>query len=323
MKSRVGVIFLILAGSVAAQVEGGSIIGRVRVQVAFVNGVCDRSADVRMMGRNGLVGEGVANDQCVVDFANIPVGTYHFVVSGQSIEETDTGSIVMDSTSGVELEVKVRRATDSEANGGGAAGPVILAADLAIPARAKKEFDKANELTTAQQWPQAIERLNKAIGIYPNYASAYNNLGAIYARTGDRAREREALEKALSINDHFAPAYVNVGRMDIATGDFPNAETALNRASALDPADPMTLVLLTYAEFMNRRFDETIATSRRAHTLQGSHAFVHQVAARAFEQKRQAANAIAELELFLKEEPSGTRAEIARKELKEVKAIPH
>jgi hypothetical protein len=74
---------------------------------------------------------------------------------------------------------------------------------------------------------------------------------------------------------------------------------------------------------MNRHLDQAIATSRKAHTLPGVHAFVHQVAARAYEQKRDAANAITELEQFLKEEPEGARAEIARKELAEVRAIPY
>jgi hypothetical protein len=83
----------------------------------------------------------------------------------------------------------------------------------------------------------------------------------------------------------------------------------------------MTLVLLTYAEFMDRHFDQVIATSRKAHTLQGTHAFVHQVAARAFEQKRDGGNAVAELEQFLKEEPTGPRAEIAHKELSALRAI--
>jgi tetratricopeptide (TPR) repeat protein len=152
--------------------------------------------------------------------------------------------------------------------------------------------------------------------------NAYNNLGLIYARMGDRTREREALQKALSITDHFAPAYVNIGRMDVATGDFPNAQAALNKATAIDPTDAMTLVLLTYAEFMDRRLDDAIASSRRAHRLQGPHAFVHQVAARAFEQKRDTANATAELRMFLQEEPSGPRADIARRELTAVQAIP-
>ena len=143
----------------------------------------------------------------------------------------------------------------------------------------------------------------------------------VYARLGDRDKERDALHRALSINAHFAPAYVNLARMDISTGDFAGAEAELSRATSNDPTDAMTLVLLTYSEFMNRHFDSAIATSYRAHRLQGPHAFSHQVAARAYEQKRDGVNAIAELELFLKEEPTGQRADIARKELAQVQAI--
>jgi tetratricopeptide (TPR) repeat protein len=145
----------------------------------------------------------------------------------------------------------------------------------------------------------------------------------IYARLGDRDREREALQKALSINDHFAPAYVNLGRMNIATGDFPNAESALTKAASYDPRDAMTLVLLAYSELMDKHFDQVIAASRKAHAMQDTHAFVHQLAARAFEQKHDAADAITELQQFLKEEPDGERAALARKELAKVRAIPH
>jgi tetratricopeptide (TPR) repeat protein len=321
MKSRVFVVVLLLAGSAAAQLDAGSTLRHLRVRVAFVNGVCDPATRVQLIGRSGTVAEGATNDQCEAEFANVPVGTYHLNVSGQNF--ANTGDIVNLSSGSTELEIKVKRTSDPEGTAGAAASAFVSAADLGIPAGAQKEFDKANELIGRQDLTKAIQRLNRAIAIYPAYAGAYNNLGVIYARLGDRTREREVLQKAISINDHFAPAYVNVGRMNIGAGDFPNAESALDKASSFDPTDAMTLVLLTYTEFMNRHLDQAIATSRKAHTLPGVHAFVHQVAARAYEQKRDAADAITELEQFLKEEPEGPRAEIARKELAEVRAIPH
>jgi Flp pilus assembly protein TadD len=321
MKSRVCAVFVLLAGSLAAQFDAGTILRHVRVRVAFVNGVCDLSTHVRLMSRSGPVAEAVPNDQCEVDFVNVPSGTYHLSVSGQNF--TDTDSVIMPSTGSTDFEVKVSRANDPAPTGTGPASAFVSAADLAVPAKARKEFDKANELIAQQDFTKAMQRLNVAIAIYPAYADAYNNLGVIFARLGDRAREREALQKAISINDHFAAAYLNLGRMNIAAGDFPGAESALNKASSFDPTDAMTLVLLTYAEFMNRNLDQAITASRKAHTLPGPHAFAHQIAARAFEQKRDAANAVAELELFLKEEPEGPRADAARKELAAARAIPH
>jgi tetratricopeptide (TPR) repeat protein len=320
MKSRIWIVFLLLAGFVSAQ-DPVTMIRRVRVRVSFASGTCGFSTQVRLVSRGGPVVEGLANEQCVVDFPNVPAGTYHVIVSGQNLPDTDTGSVAMDSVGSNEFEVRVTRANEVERANGATAIPLVSAVDLAVPIRAQKEFDKANSLMAKQNFSKATESLNRAITIYPSYANAYNNLGVIYAREGDHVREREALQKAISINDHFAPAYVNLGRLDISTNDFPSAESALNKAAAYDPTDAMTLVLLTYAEFMNHHFDETIATSRKAHTLQGAHAFVHQVAARAYEQKRDGASAIGELQQFLQEEPTGSRADIARKELAEVQGI--
>lgn len=322
MKSRWWVVFLLLAGSVGAQIAADSLIRRVRIRVAFANGACEFSTHVRMTGLSGPMLEGVANDQCVVDFLNVAAGTYHLVVSGQHFHDKDAGSITLDSGAGSpEFEVHVKRDSEAEHAAGVPMSSLVSAADLGVPLRAQKEFNRANELLAKQDLPQAIERLNKAIEVYPAYAGAYNNLAVIYARQGDRVREREALQKAIGINDHFAPAYVNLGRMSIATNDFPNAEMVLSKASGFDPTDAMTCVLLAYAEFMDHHFDQAIATSLKAHGLQGSHAYAHQVAARAYEQKRDAAKAIHELELFLQEEPAGVRAESARKELAALQAF--
>ncbi len=321
MKSRVCVVFLLLVGSVAAQLASDTIIHRVRIRVAFVNGVCDRSTQVRMVALGGAPFEGAANEQCIVDFLNVPVGTYHLVVSGQHTPDTDAGRVTMDPASSLEFEVNVKSDYEPEHADGVPASALVSAADLSVPARARKEFDKANELLAKQDLTQAIHRLNKAIEVYPAYAGAYNNLAVIYARQGDRVREREALEKAISINDHLAPAYANLGRMSIATEDYPGAESALRKASSFDPTDAMMLMLLAYAEFMDHHVDEAIVTSRKAHSLQGPHAYAHQIAARAYEQKRDTANAIQELALFLQEEPGGARAESARKELSALQAI--
>jgi tetratricopeptide (TPR) repeat protein len=314
MKGRACGVFFLLVGSVVAQLDGMS--HRVRIRVVFSNGGCDGSMNVRLVARSGVAAEAATNEHCEADFNGIPDGTYHVSVSGRDFPDTDT--VISTATGSTEFEVKVPRAGGDNM----APGASISAADLRIPAKAQKEFDRANELISRQDYAKAIQTLNHAIAIYPDYAAAYNNLGTIYSKLGDRAHEREALEKAISINDHLATAYMNLARMDMTAGDFASAEAELKKASSSDPLDGITLVLLAYSEFMEHHFDDAIATSRKAHTLESAHAFAHQVAARAFEQKRDDANAIAELELFLKEEPSGQRADSARKELASLQAIP-
>lgn len=319
MKGRTFVAFVLLGGLCAAQVAAANIIKRVRVRVAFEDG-CDAFAHVTLIGHAGPAAEGTANEQCEVDFFNVPEGTYHLNVYGRNFAKADSGIINMMSGGPTEFDVRVEKPNELGGNFSVPNGAFVSASDLGIPGRARKEFDKASELIGKQELAEAIQRLNKAISIYPAYAVAYNNLGVIYSRLENPAREREALEKAISLNDHCALAYINLGRMNMAAGDFPAAESTLEKAFALTPADPMMLILLSYSEYMDRRFDEAIATSRRAHLQEKPHAFVHRVAARAFEKQRDGPNAVAELELFLKEEPVGPRADAARKELEIVKA---
>lgn len=320
MKSRVLLLLLAFAGSAAAQLNAG-MSHRVRVSVAFSNGFCDRNVLVRLVGRDGPILKSSPDDRCQVEFPEVADGTYHLNVSGQDFAATD--DVVEISSAANEFDVAVKRGNEPDSGQMGAAAPAVSAADLAIPAKAQKEFDKANGWIEHQDFPRAIDALKHAISLYPSYANAYNNLAVIYARQGDRERERDALEKALSIDDHFAPAYVNLGRMNLAANDFPDAEAAFRKAASADPSDAMTYVLLSYTEWMNRRFDDAIASSKLAHLQKGAHAFAHQVAARAYEQKRDGASAITELNLFLKEEPSGLRADSARKELTALQAIVH
>jgi Flp pilus assembly protein TadD len=319
---RMSVVFLLLLGSAAAQLDDGIPVRQVRVQVDFVNRVCDPSTHVTLMGQTGPVADGAANDRCVVEFANVPAGSYSLNVSGQGFIDTNAGSIHASSTGPSDFKVRVKRRSDRNGAYGLPVSSFVSVIDLGIPARAQKEFVKAGESFARQDFTATVQKLNKAIAIYPAYAGAYNNLGVTYSRLGDEARSQDALRKAISINDHFAPAYVNLARMEIRAGDFPGAETLLTKAAAFDPTSTMAFTLLAYAEFRAGHFDDAIENSRKAHGLRAPHAVVHQVAARALKVKGLAEDAIAELELFLKEEPSGHRAEDVRKELAELRDRP-
>lgn len=199
----------------------------------------------------------------------------------------------------------------------------VSVSELGIPVRARKEFEKGNQALLKQDLQQAQRHLGKAIDLYPAYASAYNNLGVVFARLGQTDSEREALHHALTLNDHFALAYLNWAKMDIKNADYTDAESALGKASSLDASDPTALILLAYSELMERHFDAALANSDKAHALPKPHAFAHRVAARVYEEKGNLDLAVAELRLELEEEPVGRLADAARNELAIVQAMPH
>jgi tetratricopeptide (TPR) repeat protein len=313
---RACLAIVLLASSALAQLDTNPV-SHLKLRLKFTGGGCDPTAHVQLMGTSGPLLDGRPNEQCEVDFANLPSGTYHVEISGQGFSQTD--EFITTTNLSTDLEVEIKGGNDPMT--AAPAGPTVSAADLSVPAKALKAFDKSNALINRQDFPNAIQSLNRAIAIYPSYAAAYNNLGAIYARLGDRDKEREALEKAIRLDSHLAAAYLNLGRMHIAAKDFPAAEAALQQAVANNPTDPIGLVLLSYCQFEDHHLDDAIASSHRAHALKGGHASVHLIAAKSFEQKHDAPGAIAELEVFLKEEPTGERADQARKDLQILYAI--
>lgn len=312
---------LLFVGQAAGQ---GLRTGNLKIRVTFTDGrPCTIKVRVQLMVSAGstTVAESYTNDEGLTDFDDVEIGNYHVFVSGEGIESTDSGLFEVDNRHGTQFQTVTVRRTEEANQKAAAGGPMVDVADMNIPKAARKQFNKASGSISREQWQKAIEQLNLAVTIYPQYVQAYNNLGVVYARIGDRASERTALQKAVSLNEHFAPAWVNLARMAIAERDFPTAETLLDKASALAPTDSQTLLILANVELMNLHYPQAIASSQKAHALgQDSHSLVNFIAARAYEHESQLPDAVTELRTFLKEEPSGVRADAARKELHNLQA---
>ncbi len=201
---------------------------------------------------------------------------------------------------------------------------MVSASDLNVPQKARKEVDKANEAMAEQNWKKAQEHLEKALAIAPQYATAYNNLGVLYAKTNDIPHEEEALKKAIAADDHFAPAFVNYGKMCILQKNFPLAETLLQKAVTVEPGNVESLMLLADAEYMNRHFDAAIVSARQALFVRVAEHPIFlcslHIAARSYQQEGHQQEALAEFQVFLVEEPKGPRADHVRGDIAKIEA---
>ena len=316
---------------VQAQWHGGAgggpaSFGTVHVHVVFSN---DRSAGpylmVRLMqGSTGtMLGTTYTNDIGEADFAGVPIGDYHVEISGDGIQPTTGDTFQVDDRKSSQTQyVVVRQLEESGPRPVSAHSAMVSAADLKVSPKARKELDKANEAMAQQDWKKAKEHLDKALALEPNYATAYNNLAVLYAKTNDLANEEQALKKAVALDDHFAPALLNYGKLSLRQKNFPQAEALLEKEAALDPDNPESLMLLANAAYMNRHFDAAIASADKAHSASTDHpSFVHYIAARAYQQENRQQQALAEFQLFLKEEPKGPRADHVRGDIAKIQAI--
>jgi Flp pilus assembly protein TadD len=260
--------------------------------------------------------ESSVNGQCRAEFFNVPAGRYRVTVRGADATNADEGDVEVNSVISQDVEVRARHIGSDPANWA-THSSFISVKELQVPKSAAKEFVKANHLIAKREWAKAGESLRRGLAIYPQYAAAYNNLGAVYYRLGHRVEARQALGQAIALDDHLAAAYLNLGRLCFVEQDYQGAESLLSKAVSLESAaNPDELFLLAYAQLSDHHLDQAIQTSRQAHEAGVSqHGFLHLVAANAYEQLGRIPQSIAELESYLKEEPNGAQAEKARKVL--------
>ncbi len=322
------VVLSLLITSVQAQIRGGgptSSVGNVHVHVTLGN---DRNAGpyllVRLMQGSSetVVGTNYTNDIGETDFNGVPIGDYHVQVSGDGIQTTTSDAFEVDERKMSQSQyVVVRQLEDSGPKPVSAHSAMVSAADLNVPPKARKELDKANESMALHDWKKAKEHLDKALALDPNYVTAYNNLGVLCAKMDDPANEEQALKKAISLDEHFAPALLNYGKLSLRQKNFPQAEMLLQKEVALDPNNPESLLLLADSQYMNRHFDAAIASADQAHSASRDHAsFVHYIAARAYQQGNHQQQALAEFQMFLKEEPKGPRADHVRGDIVKIQS---
>ncbi len=78
----------------------------------------------------------------------------------------------------------------------------VISASLAnVPKPALEQFKKAAEAVRKKDTKLAIEKLNEAVKLYPQFAEAYSELGALYLRNGELNKAEEALRRTLQLNE--------------------------------------------------------------------------------------------------------------------------
>jgi len=327
------VVVVFLVTNMPAQLRGGfgsasHAYGTVHVHVVLSN---DRNAGPYLMVRlmQGSTGTALAtsytNDIGEVDFSGVPVGDYHLEISGDGIQSTSGDAFEVDERKSSQSQyIVVRKLEDSGPKPVSAHSSMISAADLKVSPKARKELDKANEAMALQDWKKAKEHLDKALALEPNYVTAYNNLGVLYAKMNDLPNEEQALKKAISLDEHYAPALLNYGKLCLRQKDFQQAEALFDKETALDPDNTESLMLLADAQYMNHHFQAAISSADKAHSASPEHpSFVHYIAARAYQQQNNQQQALAEFQLFLKEEPKGPRADHVRGDIAKIESLIH
>ena len=244
-------------------------------------------------------------------FKNVPAGSYTLLVyvrGGRAASRTiDVGPATGGKGRRVALTLNfspsdfVADAVDSPY--------VASVAQLAIPAKALREYENAQKDLAKPNVDSAVKRLERAVEMAPQFAAAWNNLGTIAYHRRNFERAEECFRKALAADPQAFDPLVNLGGVLLVTGKLDAAIDANVHAVAARPNDALAQSQLGMSYFQAGNLDLAVKHLERARQIDPGHFSSPQLPLAEIHlrrgEKRQAADV---LEDFLKHHPDYAEA---------------
>jgi tetratricopeptide (TPR) repeat protein len=173
------------------------------------------------------------------------------------------------------------------------------------PPEARKAFEKGRQAEIKGNHQQAAELFHQAVSIDPEFADAFNGLGAAEAGKGDYAQAIESFQKAIDVAPDHPLALANLSIMLDKTGRYDEAVPVARRALQFMPSSStIRYVLATSMLFGKGESDEVLEDLERSASDIPS---AHLLAAEILDHRGKRVEAVRHLEDFLRAAPSNDK----------------
>ena len=192
-----------------------------------------------------------------------------------------------------------------------------------LPEAGQTLFKKARDLGGAGDNAGAIEQLLLLTSQYPNFVLGFNELGVAYLRADQLDKADAALQTAVKLGpDMFAPK-MNRGIVLVTMKRYADAEPVLQPPRTLDDRSPAAKYFLGTALANLGKFDEAEKELSAAVAAGGNEMVeAHRILAIIYNVKGDKKRAAAEIEVYLKINPTAPDAEQLKKVSSQMKGLP-
>ena len=249
-------------------------------------------------------------------------GAYVIHVNAEGFQEAEYPADISSGSSRVEIHlVSYNESGSSDAP----QGPQVQdVRQLSMPKKARTEFEKALGYLRAGKTQNAIEHLQNALKIAPNFYNAHFELGLQYMKANQQADAEHALARAAELNPRVADPLVALGFLYLYSGRLQESAEVLNRAVVLDPASARAHYYLGSALFQTGQSARAEKLLRRSLFLDPTNYPVHLALVNLYLKDAKPREALMEVEAYLEAGPRGPQSRSAahlRDELRELLQI--
>lgn len=248
------------------------------------------------------------------EFSRIPRDRYEIVASAGVNEARSRVDLAMDRN----ITFRLSGGNSDQ----GSRSHTVSVAEMKVPGKARKIFQKALDAFRKARIDDAFGLVQKALGVYPDYAQALTLRGVLNMRKGDTSQAQPDLEKAVELDHADDMGLAALGALYNTQKRFDEAIQVLERGIILNPTSWQSQMELARAQVGKKDADAALRTLAKAEKyIPPQIYFPHLVRAEAFIIKENYQAAVAELDAYLKYEPTGTNAEAAKRTLAQLQSL--
>jgi len=192
-------------------------------------------------------------------------------------------------------------------------GGLVSVRQLSIPAKSNEEYAEAQRRLEHNDTEGAVEHLEKAVALAPQFVEALNHLGTIYFQRRDFPKAESYFRTALERDPQAYEPLVNLGGTLLAEERWREALGVNLHALNTRPGDPLANAQVGLSYFAIRDYEHAIPWFRATEERDPANFSNPQIAlAEIYLTLADTAAAVRELQSFLKVHPDSRRAQQVR-----------
>jgi tetratricopeptide (TPR) repeat protein len=200
-------------------------------------------------------------------------------------------------------------------------GTTISMTSLQAPKEAKKAFESGRKAMDKKKWAEAKLQLEKAVGLYPQYAAAWCDLGRTLEESGNIDEARKAYAQALTTDTKFVTPYIQLAGLAVKQSNWREVADTTDRVVKLNPADfPGMYLYNSVANYNLKEFTAAEKSAREVLKLDTEHRFpqANHLLGVILARRGEFTEAAAFMKTYLQLAPGANDIDLAKKQLDEV-----
>lgn len=203
-------------------------------------------------------------------------------------------------------------------------GTTISATTLQAPKDARKAYEKALEASRKGKVEDARKNLEKAVNVYPQFAAAWSELGAIHEKNNDLAEARKCYAQSIASDPKLLTPYLHLAQLSAMEKNWQEVDETTDRLIKLDPVDlPEAYYFNAVANYNLKKFGDAEVSARAAQKIDTAQRFpkIEHILGAILYEKQDYAGAAEQMRLYLQLTPGGPDTDRVRTQLAEVEKL--